>query len=91
MNNRYPFYIEREEHRSFAQQFRDMAEAMEIMEKLKKSGEKPKDDKKLNNGGLLRTWIVLGCLAPFIILLFTWLEITMAFDILEKAQALKVK
>jgi hypothetical protein len=91
MNRNYPFYIEREERPTLSQQLRDAADALKIFEELKKSGEKPKEDKKPEKGNAFRTYLILGCTFPFIVLAFMWLEFTIFIDILEKAQAIKLK
>jgi hypothetical protein len=88
-NNWPPFYIEPP---TMSQQFRDFADTVKTMEewiKAQKPKEEKKDEKK--NTNVFKNWLLLGLASPFLILFFMWAEFTIFIDILEKAQAIKLK
>jgi hypothetical protein len=87
-NNWPPFYMEPP---SFAQQFRDFTDTVKAWDewnKAQKPKEEKKEDKKTN---VFKNWLLLGLASPFLILFFMWAEFTIFIDILEKAQAIKLK
>ena len=91
MRNPYPFYIEREERTSFSQSLRDLADAIKIMEELKKA-DKPKEEKKEEKKpSAFKTWLLLciGSFAMFPIFVWVWFAITM--DIIQKAKHLPLQ
>ena len=86
----YPFYIEREERPSFAAQFRDLADAIEILDKMKK-GDKPKEEKKEDKKpSAFKTWILMSIGSFLLFPVFVWLWFTIFIDIIMKAKHLPI-